>query len=233
MDFIRQARPGLHGGTMVALATGMGTRMVRACCSTLPPEAREKGTLPPSKVGVLETKAKMHYVFHFIPMDGHSIQFQEFNVFRVCLSLRSSWHCPICIFKETVSSHGGFIEVTGFEWVLEALRCFDVFGWRIVHCRMFRAHEEVSPKKCRRGKQQKTAIWNATHFGMFRNHVVTTVHGQYRAVGQPKVSQITREAFNKVVGALQGSYFMNGFHWVAASNRAGFLVQALLSWIRP
>lgn len=90
MDFIRQARPGLHGGTMVALATGMGTRMVRACCSTLPPEAREKGTLPPSKVGVLETKAKMHYVFHFIPMDGHSIQFQEFNVFRVCLSLRSS-----------------------------------------------------------------------------------------------------------------------------------------------
>lgn len=180
-----------------------------------------------------QSKDALLYVFHFIPMDGHSIQFQEFNVFRVCLSLRSSWHCPICIFKETVSSHGGFIEVTGFEWVLEALRCFDVFGWRIVHCRMFRAREEVSPQKCRRGKQQKTAIWNATHFGMFRNHVVTTVHGQYRAVGQPKVSQITREAFNKVVGALQGSYFMNGFHWVAASNRAGFLVQALLSWIRP
>ena len=44
---------------MVALATGMGTRMVRACCNMLPPEAREKGTLPPSKVGVLETKAKM------------------------------------------------------------------------------------------------------------------------------------------------------------------------------
>ena len=31
-------------------------------------------------------------------------------------------------------------------------------------------------------------------------------------LGQPKVSQITREAFNKVVGALQGSYFINGFH---------------------